>query len=713
MKKIFSICIAALLGLSSWSMTTKAQQTAINIGQPVPNIMLPTKKGVVSGLDALQGKYVYLVFWASTCPNSQKEIGNWRALHQRYHSTSFADANGFEVYSVSMDENSAAWQNVAKANPWTNDCYDVQGFSSAVAQRFDIFALPSNLIIDPRGLVIGKDLNMDEVDALLKGRETATPSLQQSLIQQSANTAAKNIWEQGDLEKMSNVTGIPSFNPSSPVAPTRNFAPIPPTSALSNVVKNNGNKNRPYNNGGETKTQTIFLPPVYTKIQVGAFSTLAFHRLNHLNDLGLIEQETTANGLTRVLIGTFTNQHTIDYVLKEAKKRGYKDAYTVQYFDGQRINSDTQLTKLIAQKRQQMETERLAARQVEPQLQPKRSMTTTQSPNAVATYTQPKQATGGTFYDTYNNNANSSTATVNGFDRSKAGNTTPNRNTGGVGAFKPGETKAVNSVNANAVYYQTPKQTKNSTGIKPISTPNKSTGVRMYQPPTKNNTNTLNNTPSQNKRNGNTMYYQAPKQTTKPSSNSPKNTDASTNTPSRNGIDVNTIYDKPNTPTSKNEASLGSVQTKTTPSKAAEMTISPSKPITNNTSATPTIKAPIKPTKSDVNKTVETKPVEQNATKPSPNTKSTLVTKTKIPVGNAYTQKSNRKTTAKETAISTGKTDVKIPVGNAYTQKSNRKTTAKETAISAGKTDVKIPVGNAYTQKSNRKTTAKETAIST
>lgn len=135
---------------------------AVTLKKPAPVFSQILANGNRIALENFRGKYVFLDFWASWCVPCRKETPNLAKAYEKYK------ARNFEIISISIDEDQKAWQNASKQDKisWIN-LLDVKGKTEEIAVKYGIQSVPANFLIDPNGIIIGKNLKIDELEKLL------------------------------------------------------------------------------------------------------------------------------------------------------------------------------------------------------------------------------------------------------------------------------------------------------------------------------------------------------------------------------------------------------------------------------------------------------------------------------------------------------------------------------------------------------------------
>ena len=156
MKKI----LLATLLYCSIATLSPAQEIGLNIGEKAPELAYKNPKGKKMKLSSLKGKLVLIDFWASWCGPCRRENPNLVSAYQKYTKKNFQQGKGFEIYSLSLDKNEKAWVKAINQDQlfWQYHVSDLGGWQSEGSKKYGIRSIPSNVLVDGKGIIVAKNL---------------------------------------------------------------------------------------------------------------------------------------------------------------------------------------------------------------------------------------------------------------------------------------------------------------------------------------------------------------------------------------------------------------------------------------------------------------------------------------------------------------------------------------------------------------------------
>jgi peroxiredoxin len=135
----------------------------VAVGKPAPDFTMNDTLGNPVKLSSLFGKYLLIDFWASWCGPCRRENPNVVAAFKEYNK------KGFDILGVSLDRDKGKWTTAIKKDKLTwHHVSDLQYWNNEAAKQYGIRSIPSNLLLDQKGVIIAKNLRGEDLTKKLK-----------------------------------------------------------------------------------------------------------------------------------------------------------------------------------------------------------------------------------------------------------------------------------------------------------------------------------------------------------------------------------------------------------------------------------------------------------------------------------------------------------------------------------------------------------------
>ena len=141
----------------------------VAVGNTFTDFRLPSVNGDSLSLSDLVGKtdYVLVDFWASWCGPCMHSLPAMKKLYNIYK------GSRFEILGVSLDDNAEAWKGVISERQLTwKHVSDLKGWKCEGSRTYAVNSIPSTVLIDKTGKIVGKNLTFEELENFLSNKTT-------------------------------------------------------------------------------------------------------------------------------------------------------------------------------------------------------------------------------------------------------------------------------------------------------------------------------------------------------------------------------------------------------------------------------------------------------------------------------------------------------------------------------------------------------------
>lgn len=140
-----------------------AAKRSLETGSEAADFTGISPEGNPISLSDFSGRYVLIEFWAAWCGPCRRENPNLVKLYHTYHD------KGFDILGVSLDHKREDWLKVIETDQlvWSH-ISDLKFWDSEPAKLYGIRHIPANVLVDREGIIVGRNLKSDQLDAVLQ-----------------------------------------------------------------------------------------------------------------------------------------------------------------------------------------------------------------------------------------------------------------------------------------------------------------------------------------------------------------------------------------------------------------------------------------------------------------------------------------------------------------------------------------------------------------
>ncbi|GLB53573.1 thiol:disulfide interchange protein [Neptunitalea chrysea] len=133
------------------------------IGNQFKDFDIYNLDGKIVSTNTVNAPYLLVDFWASWCVPCRKQNPEWVKLYQEFHT------KGFNILSISIEDGIDTWKKgIEKDHLEWNHLRSGEEFDSPLAQYYQLYSIPYNIVIDKNRKVIGVNVEPKQLKYLLE-----------------------------------------------------------------------------------------------------------------------------------------------------------------------------------------------------------------------------------------------------------------------------------------------------------------------------------------------------------------------------------------------------------------------------------------------------------------------------------------------------------------------------------------------------------------
>lgn len=141
-------------------------------GEVAPIFTSTTHQGKPFSLEQTRGQYVLLDFWGSWCPPCRAENQKLAPFYQKWKNQKLENNTQLVMVSVGIETGEKAWLRAITNDQldWEYHVSDFQRFDSPLAKMYGVREIPTKILINPEGIIIGVNQDLETIDKILSSK---------------------------------------------------------------------------------------------------------------------------------------------------------------------------------------------------------------------------------------------------------------------------------------------------------------------------------------------------------------------------------------------------------------------------------------------------------------------------------------------------------------------------------------------------------------
>jgi thiol-disulfide isomerase/thioredoxin len=178
--RLKAVTFTIFAGLAFVSFMNGSYEPAIgvNVGDRAPKIESRLLDGSLFDSDTLKGKMILVDFWASYDAPSRIDNPRKKNILEQYSNSEFLNSEGFVIISVSLDRFKTPLYKTIERDGLQDFFHlcDLNGLDSDLARQFKVGDEFPLFLIDGRGRIVEKSIDIENIAATLNRLESVDRS---------------------------------------------------------------------------------------------------------------------------------------------------------------------------------------------------------------------------------------------------------------------------------------------------------------------------------------------------------------------------------------------------------------------------------------------------------------------------------------------------------------------------------------------------------